>query len=225
MLGNAAFRGVQDWLLVMLAARRSPCGPTPAHRGRIPPPLGVRRAAATGPGLKRILNTTPFRFQWQPLAALAMLAVVSVVPPLSRAMPVQESSDWPVAAVDWMASHGVSGRFFADPNDGAYLTWRLHDRARCYADTRGFFFPPELLEDCQYLPQLSVDWPDRLRHVDSYGTDYFLLKTDGPHGALWQAIEPHIPDPLYRDQSVVLLRADQVKAGLAAYEQRMAANP
>jgi hypothetical protein len=225
VLGNAAFRGVQDWLLVMLAL-------AVPHAARL-----LRAAAASrrrwasaallrlDRGWKRVLNTTPFRFQWQPLAALAMLAVVSVVPPLSRAMPVQESSDWPVAAVDWMASHGVSGRFFADPNDGAYLTWRLHDRARCYADTRGFFFPPELLEDCQYLPQLSVDWPDRLRRVDSYGTDYFLLKTDGPHGALWQAIEPHIPDPLYRDQSVVLLRADQVKAGLAAYEQRMAANP
>jgi hypothetical protein len=226
VLGNAAFRSVQDWLLVMLAlavphlavmlreaalARR--------RRG----PAALLRLDRT---IKRLLQAPLCRFQWfWPTAALAGLAILSVIPPLSRAMPVQESSDCPVAAVSWIESHGISGRFFADPNDGAYLTWRLHDRARCYADTRGFFFPPEILEDCQYLPQLTPDWPERLRRVDAYGTDYFLLKADGPRGALWRAIEPHISDPLYRDSTVVLLRADQVAAGLAACEPHHAANP
>ena len=225
VLGNAAFRSVQDWLLVMLALA------VPHLARLLREAASARRqwAAATllrlDRGFKRVLNAAPYRFQFWPVAALAALTFVSVIPPLSRAMPVQESADWPVAAVDWMEAHGVSGRFFADPNDGAYLTWRLHDRARCYADTRGFFFPPELLEDCQYLPQLTPDWPERLRRVRSYNTDYFLLKTDGPHGVLWRAIEPHISDPLYRDASVVLLRADQVTAGLAAYEQEQAANP
>jgi hypothetical protein len=87
------------------------------------------------------------------------------------------------------------------------------------------FFPPELIEDCQYLPQLAPGWPERLRRVESYGTDYFLLKTNGPHGVLWQAIQPHVIDPLYRDESVVLLRTDQLEAGLAEYERELAANP
>ncbi len=153
----------------------------------------------------------------------AALAVVSVTPPLSRAVPVQDHPDWPVAAVDWIEAHGVEGRIFAGPNDGAYLTWRLPGRVRCYADTRGFFFPPEILEDCQYLPQLTPDWPARLQRVRSYGADYFLLRTTGPHGGLWRAIQAHISEPLYRDGAVVLLRTDQVADGLAAYEQEQAA--
>ncbi|HVS37191.1 MAG TPA: hypothetical protein VMS17_16635 [Gemmataceae bacterium] len=225
VLGNAAFRSVQDWLLVMLAL----CAPHVARLLRESAASRRKWSAAAllhlDRGLKRVFHLPALRVQGWPVAALAVLAVTSLLPPLSRAMPIQESADWPAAVVDWIDAHGVSGRFFADPNDGAYLTWRLHDRARCYADTRGFFFPPELLEDCQYLPQLTLDWPDRLRRVESYDTDYFLLKTEGPHGALWRAIEPHISDPLYRDQSVVLLRSDQVRAGLAAWEQQLAANP
>ncbi len=153
-----------------------------------------------------MLNAPAFRFQWSwPAAAVAVLAVVSFTPPLSRAVPIQNHPDWPVAAVvDWIEAHGVEGRIFATPDDGAYLTWRLPGRVRCYADTRGFFFPPVVLEDCQYLPQLTPDWPDRLQRVRSYGADYFLLKTTGPHGVLWKAIEPHVAAPLYRDAAVVL---------------------
>ena len=201
--------------------RRPASGPNAAR-------IGAGPAAAPGPVAgSALLHAPAFQFQWSwPTAALAALAVVSVTPPLSRAVPIQDHPDWPVAAVDWIEAHGVEGRIFAGPNDGAYLTWRLPGRVRCYADTRGFFFPPEILEDCQYLPQLTPDWPDRLRRVRSYGADYFLLKTTGPHGVLWRAIQPHVPEPLYRDGAVVLLRTDQVADGLAAYEQEQAAlNP
>ena len=219
-LGNAAFRGVQDWLLVMLVVA-------------VPHLVRDVRDSAPAPLLrldrswKRVLRAPAFRLQWYwPAAAFAALTVVSVTPPLSRAVPVQNHPDWPVAAVDWMAAHGIEGRIFAGPNDGAYLTWRLPGRVRCYADTRGFFFPPKILEDCQYLPQMSPGWPDRLRRVESYGADYFLLKTSGPHGVLWRAIEPHVSAPLYRDGGVVFLRTEQVANGLAAYEREQAAlNP
>ena len=211
-LGCAAFRGVQDWLLVMLVL----AVPHLARmlRGAPAPFLRLDRS------LKRLLHAPAFRFQWGwPTAAFAALAVVSLTPPLGRAVPIQDHPDWPVAAVDWMDAHGVEGRIFAGPNEGAYLTWRLPGRVLCYADTRGFFFPPEILEDCQYLPQLAPGWRERLCRVRSYGTDYFLLKTTGPHGALWRAIAPHVPEPLYRDDAVVLLRTDQVADALAAYEK------
>ena len=79
-----------------------------------------------------------------------------------------------------------------------------------------------MIEDCQYLPQLAPGWPERLRRVESYGTDYYLLKTSGPHGLLWQAIRAHISDPLYCDNSVVLLRAEQVAAALNIYKSEQA---
>jgi hypothetical protein len=176
--------------------------------------------------VKRLLHAPAFRFQWfWPATAFAALVVVSVIPPLSRAMPVQNHPNWPVAAVDWIEAHGIEGRFFADPNDGAYLTWRLPGRVRCYADTRGFFFPPELIEDCGVVPQLADGWPERLDRVRAKGTDYFLLPTTGPGGALWRRIEPHVPAPLYRDDAVVLLTTEQVVQGLAEQEQQAAVNP
>ena len=70
--------------------------------------------------------------------------------------------------------------------------------------------PPELLADSHYLPQLGPDWPQRLQRVLGYGTDYFMLETNGTQGELWRALAPSIPDPPYRDETRVILRADQV---------------
>jgi hypothetical protein len=216
---------VQDWLLVMLAL----AGPKLARMLREAAPAA--RAGAALPRLlvrldrscKRLLHAPLFRWQWAwPAAALAALAVVSVIPPLSRAMPVQESREWPAAAADWMEAHGVAGRVFADPNAGAYLTWRLPGRVRCYADTRGFFFPPEVLEDCRDLPRLADGWPARLDRVRAYGADYFLLDAAGPDAALWRAVRPYVAEPVYRDDAVVLLTTDQVVRALDDRERREA---
>jgi hypothetical protein len=110
-----------------------------------------------------------------------------------------------------MEEHGLEGRFFAEPDFGAYITWRLGERARTYVDTRGFFFPPELLEDSNLLPQLSPDWPVRLERVLTHGTGYFLLETTGPRGEMWRAFQPYLGPPLFLDDICVLLTADQVR--------------
>ena len=130
-------------------------------------------------------------------------------------MPIRDSSDWPVAALDWIESRGLHGRFFGPPDYGSYVCWRLGDRARSYVDTRGFFFPAQLLEDSQYLPQMTADWKLRLDRVLGYGTDYFLLENWGVRGAFWQALQPHVDKPLYEDQRTILLSADQVRQAVA----------
>jgi hypothetical protein len=221
-LGCRAFRGVLDWLPVMLTL-------AVPHLARMLPAVAARarRAGAVLPRLlvrldrfgKRLLHAPLFRWQWTwPAAAVAALAVLSIIPPVSRAMPVRDNPDWPVAAADWMDAHALDGRVFAAPDDAAYLMWR-RPGVRCYADTRFLFFPSELVEDCQYLPQLTPDWPERLQRVRSFGTDYFLLKTTGPAGALWHAVRPHVGQPLYLDDRVVLLTTDQVAGGLEAYSR------
>jgi hypothetical protein len=217
VLGNAAFRGVQDWLLTTLAL----AGP---HLARMVGQAAVRaRAGAPLPCLliradrriKRLLNAPLFRWEWPwPAAALAGLAVVSAIPPLGRALPNPDLTEWPIAAADWMADHGVEGRVFSNVNHGAYLTWRLPGRVRCYADTRGFFFPPELLEDCRDLPRLADGWPARFDRVRGFGPDYFLLETTGGNAALWEAIRGRVGTPLYSDDSVVLLPAADVANAL-----------
>jgi hypothetical protein len=147
--------------------------------------------------------------------AVGGLVVLSMIPGISRRVPVQDAKDWLAAALDWMAAHDIDGRFFGPPDYGSYVTWRLGDRARCYADTRGFFYSAELLEDSHYLPQMCPDWRQRLRRVLDCGTDYFLLETTGPRAALWQALRPGVEEPLYLDDQAVLLGREQVEGAVA----------
>jgi hypothetical protein len=236
-LANLAIRSLQDWLLIMLALgvpklarlprqialRRRRLDPTERWHGAVA--RGERLLLRVDRSCKHVLNSPLLRPRWAlPVAVVAALALVSLVPPLSRRMPVQDSPDWPAAALDWAAAQGLGGRFFGPPDYGAYVTWRLGDRARCYTDTRGFFFTPELLEDSHYLPLLAPGWQDRLRRVLNRGTDYFLLETTGPRGALWRTLRPGAGEPLYLDENTVLLGRAQVEQAIARLPQSRVAS-
>jgi hypothetical protein len=227
-LANLAFRSLQDWLLVMLALGVPQLARLPRQlalaRRRLTPEL--RRQEVLGSlrwavlrvdrSCKHMLHGPLLRWQWAwPGAAVAVLAALSLLPPVSRGMPIQDGPDWPAGAVEWMAGHDVQGRFFSPPDYGSYVTWRLGDRARCYTDTRGFFFPPELLEDSHYLPQKLPGWQERLQRVLDRGTDYFLLETTGPRGELWRTLQPAVAEPLYRDERTVLLSRAQVEEAVS----------
>src|SRR5262249_14538446 len=114
-LANLAFRSLQDCVLVMLALsgphlavllrraaaaprplRLRACGTSQGRRGAWVTP--VRRRARV---CRRVFAGRFFRFQplW-PAACVALLAAVSLVPPLARAMPIQKDPQWPTAAVN-----------------------------------------------------------------------------------------------------------------------------
>jgi hypothetical protein len=225
-LANLAVRSLQDWFLIMLALG----GPHvaswirawEAERAVVGARSPTALAQAFGSVTRfwdRMLSSAALCFQWRwPAAAFGVLFLLSVIPPLSRRMPIQNSREWPVAALDWMESQGLHGRFFAPPDYGSYIGWRLPDRALTYVDTRGFFFPGELIEDSHYIPQLGPQWQARLEGVLARGTDYFLLETTGPRGQLWERLRPHIDQPLYCDSQAVLLTAEQVRAFLSRAE-------
>jgi hypothetical protein len=216
-LANLAFRSLQDWMLVMLALGVPHMTVLLAQAAR----FGRRRfwvawLLRADRTCKRALNGSQFRLQpaW-PVAALLILAAASLIPPLSRRMPIQDAPEWPVAAVDEIERLGLQGRFFGPADYSSYVIWRLGDRARSYVDTRSFFFPPELFEDAHFIPQLAGDWRRRLERVlDQYQTDYFLLETTGPRGQLWQAIQGHV-EPIYCDAQAVVLSAAVVRRGVA----------
>jgi hypothetical protein len=212
LLACYAFRSVQDCLLVMLAVG-------------VPHLVALYRQAAPRSipaslwsverSLKRTLTASCFRFQrsWA-VGLVLVLAVVSLS--LGNLLRSQHGKDWPSAAVDFIEREDLRGNFFSNPNHGAYLLWRLGpDRAHCYVDTRGFFFPPELLEDSTYIPHLAEDWSQRLQGVLDRRTDYLLLASSGPEGALWRKLEGTVK-PFYLDDAVVLLWAKDVRDSLAA---------
>jgi hypothetical protein len=222
LLANLAYRSLQDWLLVMLALGMPhlvillrQAVRTDRRRWWV---AGLLRLDASW---RKVLHSRLLRWQpvW-PCAAFAGLAVASLLPPLSRRMPIQDSSEWPAAALDHIEELGLTGRFFAPPDFGSYLTWRLQARAKCYVDTRGFFFRPELIEDSHFVPQLGPDWRRRLdRILDLYETDYLLLETTGPRGQLWQVLRPHLGAPLYCDDQSVVLTSRQVREAVARLER------
>jgi hypothetical protein len=230
-LGNFAYRSVPDWIMVTLALavphlavlRRELARWLAARKQERSRSVAVAAASAFLRAERvwaRVLDNRMLRFQWFWLAAgLGVLALVSLFPPLGRRVPDRQRAEVPTRAVDWMAGQGLAGRFFAPADYGSYLCWRLGDRARSYVDTRGFFFPPQLLEDCHYLPQLAADWQQRLDRVFDYGTDYFFLETTGPRGEFWRRLQPVVGDPLYLDDQCVLLTAAQVRDGIARMEK------
>src|SRR5262249_13872928 len=181
------YRSAQDFLLIWLAvgvphlvALYREAGPR-----RVPRSLW-RLERST----KRTLSAPAFRFQPGWVAGLLLLlGVVS----LSNVVPRPHGVGWPVAAVGFMERERLKGNCFAHPHMGAYLVWRLGpERVRCHADTRGFFFPPEVLEDGVAILRMEGDWEERLRRVLNRGTDWFLLPVQGPDSVLWQALRQEV---------------------------------
>jgi len=221
-LANVAVRCLQDWMLLMLALGVPHLAVLLngiAQRGvlRTPAKLLLFRSERA---CKRMLNTPLFRFQWYwPAAAVALLAAMSLIPSLARRMPIQNAAPWPAAALDWLEAQDLRGRFFGPPDYGSYVGWRLGERGQCYVDTRGFFFPPELLLDSHYVPQLVPGWRRGMQRILAHGTDYFLLETTGPRGQFWRTFQPYLGRPLYCDGQTVLLSAEQVQQALAGFDE------
>jgi hypothetical protein len=217
-LANLAVRSLQDWVILMLAVATPHLARMLADAARHDRRRAwVARLLRLDASCKRIFGGAMMRLQpvWLG-AAVAGLLMVSFIPPLSRQMPLQDAPEWPAAAVDRIAQLGLEGRFFAPPDYGSYLTWRLGKRVQVYTDTRGFFFPPVFLEDCIIVPAATEDWRRRLARVlDEYGTDYFLLETTGVRGELWRLLQTKIAEPFYLDAQTVLFSAAQLRYALA----------
>jgi hypothetical protein len=220
VLANLAQRSLQDWVLVMISLGVPHLPPLLRRVSRQRHRPWVKTVLRLDRSVKGLFLSPAFRWQWRwPALALAPLALVSLIPPLARDMPIQARERDPVAAVDWMEAHGLPGpgpwRVFAPPDYGAFLVWRLGDRVRDYVDTRGFCFPPGLIEDGHLLPQMTPGWEKRLYRVLDAGTDYFLLEITGPRSALWGALKGKVT-PLYEDDHAVLLSAVDVRIALSA---------
>jgi hypothetical protein len=223
-LAFTAARAIGDWLFVSMALVVPRLGPWlhEAARSRQHRRI-VRYFLLFNRQLKRLCSGPFFRPQWQwPMLGLLILALAALAIP-SQQLPNREYPVAPNAVVDWINDHPLPEpgpwKVFSGSNDGAYLIWRLDDRAKIYTDTRGFYYPGDLLEDSFYLPRQEAEYGDRLSRVLAYGTQYFLVPIDDPDGAefqFWKSLQPYCSAPLYADDTnkpgphYVLLTRDQV---------------
>ncbi|MBX9677782.1 MAG: hypothetical protein K2X38_03380 [Gemmataceae bacterium] len=213
VLGNVATRSMPDWHLVMLSLGLPHIRTlwlsaiaTDARR------TWVRRLLSLDNIAKRLFASRIFR--WQPrwaFGVLGILGILTALPYPGRTMPIADAAEWPSGAMDFAAKQQLAGNYFAPPDYGAYVGWRLKNTGKAYVDTRGFFFPPMLLEDSIYLPRMHADWHERLDRVLAHGTDYFLLETTGSRGRMWEMLRPYLNEPLYVDDQSALLTAADVK--------------
>jgi hypothetical protein len=201
-LASYAYRSAPDFLLVMLAVGVPHVVALYRQAAPIRVPAVLWRMERSA---KRVFSSPAFRFQ--PAWAVILLLLL----PLVSFLPRSHGKDWPEAALDFIEREKIRGNFFGNPNHGAYLLWRLGpEDVRCYVDTRGFFFPPEVLMDCQRVMTCADDWRERLGRVIDRRTDWFLLETQGPGGALWRAMEGKVT-PRYLDDGVVLVSIIEVR--------------
>jgi hypothetical protein len=217
LLVNLAIRCIQDWALIMLAVAVPKMRDLLAELARTDRRCWRARVLLkTDRFCRRLLDSKMFRFQpcW-PVAVAGLFLLITLIPPLANRLPMQRAPFWPVEAVKYAEEQGLHGRFFATPDYGTYIGWRLKAKGLVYTDTRGFYFPPELLEDSLLIPVQGADWRARLdRVLNKYDTDYFLLDSTGARGALWRELQPFIDKPLSLDEKCVLLSADQVREGM-----------
>jgi hypothetical protein len=202
-LGSYAYRSAQDFLLVWLAVGI----PRLVEWYRAVAPRGVPRLVwRMERSAKSVLCSPLFRFQ--PRLAFLLLALL----PLAGFSKRTEGRDWPQSALDFIEREDIKGNFFANANDGAYLLWRRGpENAHCYVDTRGFFFPPSILEDSHIVSNAETCWETRLQRVLDRRTDWLLLRTGS---ALWPLMRGDIK-PIHLDAQVVLLNANDVRRWLA----------
>src|SRR6185369_15337352 len=122
LLGNFATRGAMDWFLNMLALGTPHLCILWRQALENPRRFGVRQGLKPDNRVKRMFQTALFRPQWAwPAAGFIVLFVVSIIPPLSRIMPRQNSDEWPVAALDYLEATGRGGNFFGPPDYSAYV--------------------------------------------------------------------------------------------------------
>ncbi len=117
------------------------------------------------------------------VAAVALVALASVVL-VARTRDASFTLDrYPVAAIDWLDDEGMApgGRIVADELVGNYLELRYGADANVYADDRFDMFPLPVLRDLITLNRGTAGWDDALDRADP---DAVLWAVDAPLGQL-----------------------------------------
>jgi hypothetical protein len=114
---------------------------------------------------------------WTLLTAILVACVIKLTLPLNpRMIAFAEERGYPVAAVDYLASHELPVPMFNDYNWGGYIIWRLWSRYPVFVDGRADPYGDALLWDYAAIVRLRPDWRERL---ERYGVNFALIPSEG----------------------------------------------
>jgi hypothetical protein len=217
-LALTATRATGDWLMVTAALAVPQIGPLLRRLSSMRRSHFLAGLTLKADRVLRKIFQGPFlqpQSAW-PALLYAALAIFTVLP-IRISLPNREAAHWPTAAVTWIENGGLPTKgpwnIFSGSDEGTYLLWRLPEQAHVYSDTRGFYYPGDLLMDSYYLPDADAQWPKRLERVLGHGTQYFLVRSESK---FWKILEPYAAAaPIYRDDMFVILTAASVNSAAA----------
>jgi hypothetical protein len=94
--------------------------------------------------------------------AVAVFAAIHIARVIQR-QPQAEAQHFPVGAVEFLATHTVSGPIFNHYDWGGYLVWRLHPPLQVFIDGRADLYEKQLLDQFADTYQFKGDWQHTLQ--------------------------------------------------------------
>ncbi len=111
-----------------------------------------------------------------------------------------EACVFPVAAVDWLATHPQSGNMFNDLNWGGYLLYQLWPEQKVFMDSQTDFYGEALVREYEQILNAQKDWQAALDH---HAVGWAIIPPDVP---LASALQNSGWRTIYLDATAVIFR-------------------
>lgn len=141
-------------------------------------------------------------FVWPVAGTLAAIILFSYhYTPTQSSFNKFDERVFPVAAVNWLASHPQSGNMFNEFNWGGYLLYRLWPEQHVFIDSQTDFYGEALARDYNQIINAQNDWEIKL---EKYDIHWVIVASGAP---LAQVLEIEYQwHVLYKDKTAIILR-------------------
>ena len=136
----------------------------------------VQRFYSRWTGRGKQLGNAEYALNWV-LLCVAGMTFYLLNPTLQANAQVRLNALMPVKAVEFVKSHGISGRMFNDYTQGGYLIYHLYPQQQVFIDGRADIYGDEFLKEFINIRQGAPGWD---KAFDKYAIDYLIAQRDAP---------------------------------------------
>ena len=136
----------------------------------------VQRFYSRLTGRGKQLGNAEYALNWL-LLCVAGMTFYLMNPTLQANAQVRLNASMPVKAVEFVKSHGISGRMFNDYAQGGYLIYHLYPQQQVFIDGRADIYGDEFLQEFINIRQGAPGWD---KAFDKYAIDYLIAQRDAP---------------------------------------------